>query len=100
MFKAVDTEADNRIVGATIWQIYTKERSLDEIKDDAVPLMRIPEINQEVREAFMAGINQARFENMGTAPVVMLGTLVVDPDYQRRGIGSKLMEWGVQEADR
>jgi predicted N-acetyltransferase YhbS len=31
---------------------------------------------------------------------VMLGTLVVDLDYQRRGIGSKLMEWGVQEADR
>jgi GNAT superfamily N-acetyltransferase len=37
----------------------------------------------------------------GTDPVeLVLARLVVDPAYQRQGIGQKLMDWGAQTADK
>jgi len=100
VMKAVDTDNDNRVVGVASWAIYEKERQADEVKKSFAQPMPIPEINCQARDAFLVHINEARVKYMGTAPCVMLNSLVVHPEYQRRGIGTALMKFGVDEADR
>lgn len=99
-FKAVDTEANNKIVGVANWEVHPEERTAEAFKKSLAQRMPIPEINYDIRDAFMKHINESRVNNMGYGPVVMLGSLIVSPDYQRKGVGTALMKFGVDEADR
>jgi GNAT superfamily N-acetyltransferase len=99
-FKAVDTDA-NKIVGVSYWTIQKEERTREELEETHnYSVTRIPEINHEARDDFIKGIDQARLEVLGTAPAVVLHTLLVRPEYQRKGIGNMLMKFGMDEADR
>jgi hypothetical protein len=98
-FKAVDTDTST-IAGVANWTIHTKERTREELNREAIPVISTPEINYEARKDFINGIDQARLNIMGTAPVVMLHTLLVRQEYQRKGIGNILMKFGMDEADR
>jgi ribosomal protein S18 acetylase RimI-like enzyme len=100
ILKAVDTEANNKIAGVANWSIYPEERNAEELKKSLGSPLPIPEVNHEAREAFMSAIDSSREEIMGTAPVVMLGSLIVRPEYQRKGVGTMLMKPGLEEADR
>jgi hypothetical protein len=104
-FKCVDTDT-NTIVGAASWKIYNKERTPEEIDDDLGEEDEDEETSRETcrnmtaRKEFMGNIFKSRKEVLGGQRAVMLGTLVVRPEWQRRGVGGKLMQWGVDEADR
>jgi len=100
VLKAMDTDNNNRVVGVAMWTIYDKEIQPADFKNGLPQGMKIPEINYKARDAFLAHISEARLNYMSTAPCVLLGTLVVHPEYQRRGVGSALMKFGVDEADR
>jgi len=100
VFKAVDTDADNKIIGVANWHVHPEQRDSEELKKNFGQTLAIPEVNAEARKAFMENINQSRAEIMGGAPVVMLGTLTIRPEYQRKGVGTLLMKYGIEEADR
>jgi GNAT superfamily N-acetyltransferase len=100
VFKAVDTDADNKIIGVANWHVHPEQRDPEELKKSLGQPFAIPEVNIAAREVFMGNINQSRVDIMGPAPVVMLGTLTIRPEYQRKGVGSLLMKFGIEEADR
>ncbi|EPQ29952.1 uncharacterized protein PFL1_06858 [Pseudozyma flocculosa PF-1] len=47
---------------------------------------------------FSAAIDRKREEVMGTRPHWFLKLLCVDPAHQRRGVGTMLLDWGLQRA--
>jgi GNAT superfamily N-acetyltransferase len=104
-FKCVDT-ATGRIAGVAYWTVYDKERTPQEVEETLSESQESPEVNAEThinleaRRTFMANIFRSRREILGAQPAVVLKSLTVHPDYQRRGVGTMLMKWGVDEADR
>jgi GNAT superfamily N-acetyltransferase len=100
VWKAVDTDNNNKIAAVANWSVYKEERTEEELKESlAGGGTMVKEMNQEARAAFIKGIDWAREHVMGTKPCVLLDTLVVNPEYQRRGIGALLMQKVVDEAD-
>lgn len=110
-FKAVDTET-GRIVGVSRWsiQLYDTrlERSLKE-EVDARLQPEIPELRRDVARQFYTMLHQGKRQALGIrddgniASIrqhIELQTLYTHPSYQRRGIASALLVWGVDEADR
>lgn len=116
MFKAVDTdlEGDQAIVGWSKWNVH--ESGMPAAKDRVSP----PSANDEAYRMMFVGMDQMRERLMGGKPCVCkcstprqmassschltldedLHILVVDPKHQRRGVGVKMMTWGMQEAVR
>lgn len=96
--KAVDT-AKNEIVGFTCWYLYKSadvpsqkeltQGSLYQTKDEA-----------EYAAAMMSSFYQTRHAELRAAKgsLVCLDICAVDPNHQKKGIGGKLVDWGVQKA--
>jgi ribosomal protein S18 acetylase RimI-like enzyme len=105
VFKCVDT-SNGKIVGVAHWKVYEKQRTPEEVEatlgeDQKDPVANAEiHINLDARGIFMKNIWTSRREVLGGQPNVMLGVLTVLPEYQRRGVGKLLVQWGVDEADR
>jgi GNAT superfamily N-acetyltransferase len=100
--KAIEVST-GRMVGAALWKAYPEARTEQEVEKsigDFSPYRNVPEARPEAVSAFTSGIKLSRKEVLGTQAHVSLGVLVVHPDYQKRGIGKMLMQWGLDEADR
>jgi len=101
LFKAVEKES-GAVVGFASWVMHEEgykeaEKNEGEKEDEDPP---VEEINWPGTNSFKKALDRARAETLGTQPTLLLGTLVVDPRYQRKGIGNLLMQWGVDEADK
>jgi hypothetical protein len=101
-FKAVESST-GKMVGVATWKVYPENRSEQEVEEsirDFSPYHDIPEMRPGAWDAFSSGIKLSRKEVLGTQAHVMLGVLAVHTDYQKRGIGNMLMQWGIDEVDR
>ena len=99
IFKAMDTDT-NKIIGVAYWKIYTSERTMEEVESEFVLPDPQPETRVEVRNGKWAGIWASRCEVMGGTPHVLLESLAVLPEYQRQGVGTTLVQWGVDQANK
>ncbi|KAF7626590.1 GNAT family acetyltransferase [Aspergillus flavus] len=98
--KAVDNDT-NKIVGWSWWNIFPDHKSRLEgseafAKDHTDP----PEsaISPEAYREYFRGVEERREKWVGGRAVVFLRVLVVLPEYQRKGVGAKLMTKGLEEA--
>ncbi|KAF2674879.1 acyl-CoA N-acyltransferase [Microthyrium microscopicum] len=99
MFKAVDVET-GRMAGVSSWKVYETTPSVEELEESFEDRSFPEEYNAEARAAFMANILQARKDYAIQRPNVSLDSLTVSPDFQRRGVGRLLMQWGMDKADK
>ncbi|KAK5123915.1 hypothetical protein LTR85_002112 [Meristemomyces frigidus] len=98
--KAVDTDT-SEIVGFSIWTVY-QDRLLDYPPDEApAPTYWDNADDAEYAMSIIGYIMKQRIEYIKSLKgnAVHLNTLAVVPAYQRRGIGGKLLSWGLQRAD-
>jgi GNAT superfamily N-acetyltransferase len=88
---------DGKIVGFAKWKVYP-ENSEPEVPwwETRLPL----NANKELCAFYFGGVNRAREEAMKQRSHFKLVILAVLPEYQRMGVGSKLLGCGLQEADR
>ncbi|KAL2824270.1 hypothetical protein BDW59DRAFT_162608 [Aspergillus cavernicola] len=115
MFKAVDTATGKRkIIGAARWTVCEEDEevdcSVDEDMQKALGLA-IPETDVAVTRAFytmaLEGKRGIGFcdgdpgeEGMKLWRRVELETIFTHPGFQRQGVGSALLSWGIGEAER
>ncbi|KAL4899008.1 hypothetical protein BDW74DRAFT_171843 [Aspergillus multicolor] len=113
MFKAVD-EDTGAIIGVTRWIIADHEKRVYHtveqfVKNDGMQRI-IPETNEVATRAFYTMATRGKWDILGLrdnngavvkfVPRVELETLCTHPDYQGAGVGSALVQWGVDVADR
>ncbi|KAF2715914.1 acyl-CoA N-acyltransferase [Polychaeton citri CBS 116435] len=102
--KAVDTTTDV-IVGVTEWTFNTenpKDYGQQELPDqNAQPPSNWPiGGNWILRQWYKGNIKKILNERVAGEPFIMLDNLTILPAHQGRGIGSLLLSWGVEQADR
>jgi len=98
ILKVIDTDLDNKLIAFCKWHIYKHERSPSEYRTEGDRQFG-PEVNVEVANAFFNALDEKRVEIMGGKPHCMLSLIDTDPDHQRRGAGSMLVNWGTRIAD-
>lgn len=114
-FKAVD-DSTGEIVGEARWMIYYEDEVLtksieEEVEDRINPPM--PQMQVQPTAEFVRILATTKRETLAVpsettdsdAPIklrkrVYLHVLAVHPNHQRKGIGRKLIQWGLDEADR
>ncbi|KAI7971321.1 hypothetical protein EIK77_007375 [Talaromyces pinophilus] len=117
-FKAVD-DTTGEIVGEARWMIYYEDEVLtksieEEVEDRINPPM--PQMQVQPTAEFVRILSTTKRETLAVpsdsgataesnAPIrlrkrVYLQVLAVHPHHQRKGIGRKLIQWGLDEADR
>jgi len=97
--KAID-EDTGEIVGLSIWTVY-ETKQLD-VPKELPPSTYWPNEEDAAYSNFILHwITQRRSKYIQSlnGNAVHLSTLAVLPEYQRKGVGSKLMAWGLQRAD-
>ena len=96
--KAVDT-TDGKIVGFSIWAVY--HNGMPEFRAQPPDSYWPSAEDAEYAKSMIGWFAQqriARVRSMG-GKAVHLNTLAVLPEYSRKGIGSKLLVWGLDKAD-
>ncbi|KAF9885571.1 hypothetical protein FE257_012777 [Aspergillus nanangensis] len=96
-FKCVDTET-GRIAGMATWQVYWRERTAEErIK----PWIGWLEGAQRQRaEGFLGQLWEKREKWIGEKKHIYCHTVAVHPEYQGRGVGKHLVQWGLDTAEQ
>ncbi len=104
-FWAVDSTAryvkaalpSGRIIGIAKWNFFT---------DPAAGLQNpfpiddpIPGGNADLGKHFFGQLNRKRVEAIGGKKHFLVMMLAVDPEFQRMGVGKRLLEWGLEKAD-
>ncbi|KAE8554128.1 hypothetical protein EYB25_002666 [Talaromyces marneffei] len=117
-FKAID-DSTREIVGEARWMIYYEDEVLtksieDEVEKSINPVM--PQMKVQPTAEFARILATTKREVLAipvdsqdttdsSTPIklrkrVYLQLLAVHPDHQKKGIGRKLLQWGLDEADR
>lgn len=58
-----------------------------------------PPVNAALGKYFFDALEETRRNSMKGKKYILTAILVTLPEYQRKGIGSKLLEWGLERAD-
>lgn len=117
--KAVDTDADDlqKVIAYSKWYFYKEERPREEWDVPWKASRKLKDVNYDALEAFIGQIKESRKRIQGgskhareysslflcngrlmlLSPV--LGVLVTLPSYYRRGLGQRLIDWGLKIAD-
>jgi hypothetical protein len=98
-FKAVD-KSSNKMMGVSQWQVFRQPPTADELSAmlsdaDTPP----PQVNREARTALLKDIASSKRELMTSHPCILLRLLVISPECQRKGVGTLLMQWGLEKMD-
>jgi GNAT superfamily N-acetyltransferase len=88
---------DGTIVGFAKWNFF-----LENVSEPQHPwqMELPPNTNKELSEYYFGSLDKVRNEAMKGKRHFLMAILAVLPEYQRIGVGGKLLEWGLQEADR
>ncbi|KAF3346599.1 hypothetical protein VD0002_g7683 [Verticillium dahliae] len=89
---AVDDEGSETLVGCARWFVYRKSMPEPELHSFG------PGVHVAAATEMLGAIDGLRKANSSGKPCVYLSVLVVHPDYQGRGVGKLLMEWGLDRA--
>ncbi|KAF3480077.1 uncharacterized protein GIQ15_05424 [Arthroderma uncinatum] len=97
--KVVDTDADNKIVGAALWKIYETD-PFEGYDEEKVVADWHPEgsMGRVVATGFLRGVTAPRAK-MARRPHIFLNIAFTIPSYRRRGVGALFLQWGVDKAD-
>jgi len=102
-FKAMTGE---RLVGFATWELpkpnaLEKEDSLEKVEETSNPrgLPDIPGVNTKLWNEKVNRPRAAYERDMDTSKDMLLHYFFVHPNYQRRGIGTLLLQWGLSKAD-
>ena len=92
--KATDVQS-GKIVGWANWRFF---------EDPAKPLIPSrrewdPPANIALGKYFFGALEERRRESMKGEKYFLMAILMTLPGYQRNGIGGKLLEWGLEQAD-
>lgn len=114
-FKAIDDET-GQIVGEARWIVYYEDEPVtktieEEANDRVSPLKPQMQVGPNIvfgKALVAAQRDVLRIEkttDSDSSQVILrkrvyLAVLAVHPDHQRKGIGRKLIQWGLDEADR
>ncbi|KAL4994518.1 acyl-CoA N-acyltransferase [Aspergillus recurvatus] len=113
MFKAVNKET-GRIIGVARWVVAKEEEivdgSIEDVVNGDVMHRTVPETNEASTRAFYTMATRVKWDILGVEDErgqvvklkrrVELETLFTHPEYQGNGVGTALLQWGVDEADR
>lgn len=97
-FKSVDTST-GQIVGIASWEIFREPPSEEVLGAMLTEVGESAEVDSKRREGLLKDVVLSRKEIMSKEPSILLRILMVRPEYQRRGIGKSLMQWGLQQID-
>jgi len=103
--KAIDTDlpAESQIVATAKWLIYPQERTEEQLDKDENEGSRddlfSEGANKEAMISFFTELARERRERFGGRPYVLLSILAVSPEHQRRGLGAKMVQVGLEKAD-
>lgn len=93
-FVVEDLSRGGRLVAFSRWNVPQIDGSQN------IPLPDYPpEWDPELTEALWGGMPKNRADIMGRRPHWMLEFLGVDRDYQQKGLGFTLVDWGCRQAD-
>lgn len=94
--KVVDTDNDDRLLGAACWHVYDTDPYAVESDEECDWFPKGEE--RDIGNALMGQFLTPRMTYM-RKPHVFLDICFTHPDARRRGVGKLLMDWGVQQAD-
>lgn len=103
--KCIRTDPETKedlTVGFCEWFIYDMERPEEEWRKEhaLMDCMWIEDdVEREKARSYCLPITDARRRVMKGKPYALLMYLCVDPDWQRKGAGGKLVRWGTAKAD-
>ncbi|KAF2498219.1 acyl-CoA N-acyltransferase [Lophium mytilinum] len=96
-FKAVDV-ASGEVVGMGLWDIHLTERTEEEWKWKGVEWLAGKE--RERAEELLGEMVRKKEGFFGGKRHVYCHVVAVHPEYQKRGIGRKLMQWGIEVGEQ
>ncbi|KAG9564571.1 acyl-CoA N-acyltransferase, partial [Aureobasidium melanogenum] len=92
-----------KVVGVAIWVLQPSARTQEQIDKEAEedgPHAHAPGANGALLDAMDAAMTASKKKWIGLEPYLYLRILAIDPAYQRRGVGSLLLDEGLAVADR
>ncbi|KAG9592250.1 acyl-CoA N-acyltransferase, partial [Aureobasidium melanogenum] len=92
-----------KVVGVSIWVLQPSARTQEQIDREAAeeePHAHAPGANGALLDAMDAAMTASKKKWIGLEPYLYLRVLAIDPAYQRRGVGSLLLDEGLAVADR
>ncbi|USP79035.1 glycoside hydrolase family 92 protein [Curvularia clavata] len=89
-------DAAGKMVAFAKWHIFETSAS---VAASTRPLVFGPGRNVEACQLFFGGMAERKEAIMGKKPHVYLSLLHTDPEFQGRGAGSLLLDWGKKKAD-
>lgn len=98
-YQAVDPSTGH-MIGAVLFLIAPDGMSQEKL-DNPAPMMSeyAPEQKADLWRAFVRRMQECYARVVGTRPAVEVLMLIVEPSWQGKGVGSKLLDIGVREAD-
>jgi GNAT superfamily N-acetyltransferase len=97
-FKSVDSKT-GQIVGIASWEIFRKPPTEETLNSMLTEVSESVEVDSKRRQGLLKDVVLSRKEIMSQEPSILLRILMVRPEYQRRGIGTSLMQWGLEQID-
>jgi len=89
------TLPSGEIIGMAKWHFFLDPNNYK----NPFPTEYPPYWNKGLCDEFFGGVRGKREEMMKGKPYYLMAVLTVLPEYQRKGIGQKLLEWGLRQAD-
>lgn len=92
-----------KVVGIAIWVLQPVARTQEQYDKEAAeqgPTTHAPSANGALLDAMDAAMTASKKKYLGLEPYLYLRILAIDPAYQRRGVGSLLLDQGMAIADR
>ncbi|KAI2785978.1 hypothetical protein POX_h09743 [Penicillium oxalicum] len=100
LLKVVDPSNPEVIAGFARWVFPVREPHADDEKQDQNWSGWPEGADPELCDTFFSTMEKHHKEVMGDRPHYYLDILGVHPSYQRRGLASKLLHWGLKRADQ
>ena len=87
--------ATGKVIGCAQWNFMLNEDTTKR----AQPMLWAPNSNTALIDAFLGEMKRRAEAHMRGKKYIFMHVLVVLPEYQAKGIGTKLLQWGLRIAD-
>ncbi|CAG8362578.1 unnamed protein product [Penicillium salamii] len=95
-FQCIDTDT-GKVVGMATWQVYWRERTNEERQKPWIGWLEGDQ--RERAEGFLEQLWEKKEKLLGPKKHVYCHTVAVHPEYQGKGVGARLMKWGMDVAE-